>query len=185
MEANKRNPDKGKGLGILFFFVGFILAMISGWVVFPRVLYSQKAQPLSFSHSAHADSECVDCHRFRGDGTYSGIPDTENCRQCHEEAMGSSEAEKILIEKYLQENKEIPWLVYARQPDNVYFSHAAHVKPNIECTRCHRDVAKDEKLPVVLENRLTGYSADTMKMSECEQCHAERGASNACHVCHK
>jgi len=185
MEANKRNPDKGKSLGILFFFVGFILAMISGWVVFPRVLYSQKAQPLSFRHSAHADSECVDCHRFRGDGTYSGIPDTENCRQCHEEAMGSSEAEKILIEKYLQENKEIPWSVYARQPDNVYFSHAAHVKPNIECTRCHRDVAKDEKLPVVLENRLTGYSADTMKMSECEQCHAERGASNACHVCHK
>jgi menaquinone reductase, multiheme cytochrome c subunit len=185
MEAEKKAGASGKGIGTLFFFVGFIMSMILGWVVFPHVLYSQKAQPLSFRHSAHADSECVDCHRFRGDGTYTGIPNTDNCRQCHEEAQGTSAAEKVLVENYLQQNKEIPWLVYTRQPDNVYFSHAAHVKPKIDCVRCHRDVTKDEKLPLVLENRLTGYSKDTMKMTECEQCHAEHGASNACHVCHK
>jgi c(7)-type cytochrome triheme protein len=185
METEKKTGELGQGGGTLFFFAGLIIAMIIGWVIFPRVLYSQKTQPINFRHSAHADSECVDCHRFRGDGTYSGIPGIENCRQCHEEAQGNSEDERILIEKYIQQDKEVPWLVYTRQPDNVYFSHAAHVKPKIDCTQCHRDVTKDEKLPVLQEDRLTGYSKDTMKMVTCEKCHAERNASNACHVCHK
>jgi hypothetical protein len=167
------------------FFTGFIAAMIVGWVVFPRLLYSEKAQPIKFQHAAHQDSECEDCHRFRADGTYTGVPKLEVCRQCHEQPIGETQDERILVEEYLEREKEIPWLVYAWQPDNVYFSHAPHVKPDITCVRCHRDVAQEEKFAPYRENRLTGYSKETMKMVECEQCHVERGASNACHVCHK
>jgi hypothetical protein len=100
--------------------------------------------------------------------------------------MTESEDERILVEEYIQQEREIPWLVYAWQPDNVYFSHAAHTEEQgIECVRCHRDVSAEEKMPVYKENRLTGYSKNTMKMVECEKCHAEKGASNSCHICHK
>ena len=42
-----------------------------------------------------------------------------------------------------------------------------------------------ELTPAYYENRISGYSKDTMKMWECERCHASMGTSNACFVCHK
>ena len=174
----------GKGLpGVVSFLLGFGLALGFGWGVFPRLLFSGKLQPLNFLHSVHQDSECEDCHFTRNDGTFSGIPKIAKCSECHEEQIGDSREEQILVEKYIQQSKEIPWLVYSWQPDNVYFSHIAH--NHIECTRCHRDVMKDKKLPVYEQNRLTGYSKQTMKMVRCEKCHAERGVSNSCNICHK
>jgi hypothetical protein len=47
------------------------------------------------------------------------------------------------------------------------------------------DASKEEKLPPFRENLITGYSKSTMKMVDCEKCHAEKGASNACEICHK
>jgi hypothetical protein len=64
--------------------------------------------------------------------------------------------------------------------DNVYFSHIAH-KDKFECNACHPDVAKIAP-HMYYENRLSGYSKDTMKMWQCEECHAKNGASNACFV---
>lgn len=186
MKEEIKNSSGHALLGALFFFAGLIVALIIGWIVFPKVLYSEKLQPLNFSHAAHQDSSCEDCHYFRPDGTYSGIPGIQNCKQCHEEPMTESEQERLLVEEYIQKDREIPWLVYAWQPDNVYFSHAPHHVAKLECVQCHRDVSADkDKLPIFYENRLTGYSKSTMKMVECEKCHAERGASNACQMCHK
>jgi len=182
----EQKSASGKGIlgGVIFFF-GFILALIVGWVVFPNVLFSQKAQPVNFSHLAHQDGSCEDCHSFREDGSFTGIPKIEKCKECHEQQQGQSEAERIVVEEYIQQDKEIPWKVYSWQPDNVYFSHAPHKAGGIECKACHRDVEKEEKLPVFKEDRLTGYSMQTMKMEKCEKCHAERGASNECEMCHK
>ncbi|SHF32172.1 Class III cytochrome C family protein [Desulfacinum infernum DSM 9756] len=181
-----KNSTSKKGLGIVFFLAGFVGALILGWVVFPNLLYSSKTQPVTFLHSSHEDSSCEDCHYFRDDGSYSGVPGVAKCAECHEEPMTESEDERILVEEYIQQEREIPWLVYAWQPDNVYFSHAAHTEEQgIECVRCHRDVSAEEKMPVYKENRITGYSKNTMKMVECEKCHAEKGASNSCHICHK
>ena len=184
-EEKKSASGKGGLGGIVFLLAGFILASIVGWVVFPKVLYSQKTQPINFSHAAHQDNACEDCHYFKEDGTYSGTGQTESCAECHESAMTDSEDEAILISEYIEKEKPIPWLTYAWQPDNVYFSHAPHQKEGIECVRCHRDVSSETKLPVYSENRLTGYSKSTMKMIECEKCHAEQKASNACQMCHK
>lgn len=185
MEDVKKGAS-GKGMGVISFLAGLVLALGLGWGVFPSLLYSKKTQPLNFPHSSHTDLLCEDCHYTREDGTYSGIPGIDNCIQCHEAPMTESEDERVLVEDYIEQGREIPWLVYAWQPDNVYFSHAAHTESQgLECVRCHRDVMKDETLPVYKENRLTGYSKSTMKMVECEKCHAERGASNACQVCHK
>lgn len=185
MKAESKS-DSGKGImDLIVFLAGFGAALVFGWVVFPNLLYSQKAQPMDFSHVAHQDSSCEDCHHLRADGTYTGIPRVEKCKECHESPMGSSEAERILVEEYIQKDREIPWRVYSWQPDNVFFSHAAHKSQGFECVQCHRDVSKEKSLPVYRENILTGYSKQTMKMIDCEKCHADRGVNNECGVCHK
>jgi menaquinone reductase, multiheme cytochrome c subunit len=182
----KENKSGGSGntLGVIAFFAGLIVSLIVGWVVFPNLLYSQKTQPMNFSHVAHQDTTCEDCHVFRDDGTYGGIPKLAKCKECHESQMGQTKDEQVLVEEYVQKDREIPWHVYAYQPDNVYFSHAAH-KGKVECVQCHRDVGKEKNSPTYFENRLTGYSKQTMKMDVCEKCHAEKGGSNNCEMCHK
>jgi len=126
--------------------------------------------------------------------------------ECHDDPdfpLGESLEEKKLMEEYVAHEKEIPWLVYSRQPDCVYFSHNAHVKMGEEaCQTCHGDHAETDILPPYQENRLTGYSIniwgkniagfkthtwDRMKMDDCAECHTknEKEENNACFVCHK
>ena len=185
MNQEKSSSSANKPLGVVIFLLGFIGALVVGWIVFPNLLYSKKPQPINFSHVAHQSEDCESCHALRADGSYSGIPRIDRCKECHESAQGSSEAEARLISDYIEKDRELPWKVYAWQPDNVYFSHAPHKGQGLECARCHRDVAKEEKLPPYRENLITGYSISTMKMVECEKCHAEKGASNNCEICHK
>ncbi len=147
MNQEKSSSSGNKALGMVFFLLGFIGALIVGWLVFPNLIYSQKAQPINFSHVAHQGEDCESCHSLRADGTYSGIPRLDRCRECHESAQGSSEAEAKLISDYVEKNRELPWRVYAWQPDNVYFSHAPHKGQGLECTRCHRDVLKGGEAP--------------------------------------
>lgn len=183
------NKQHSARLGWALFLVGFFGALFVGWVIFPQLLYSTKHQPINFNHAVHqeyAGMFCQDCHYFREDGSYAGIPDLWNCRQCHEMPMTDSEAEAKLVSEYIEPGKEIPWISYSRQPDNVFFSHAAHVKmAGMECTQCHRAVDKETTAPPVRINRLTGYPDELMKMYVCEDCHAREHVSNACGVCHK
>lgn len=186
------------------FFLGLVVALIFGWWVFPQLLYSEKQQPISFSHKVHmedADMECSDCHYFREDGSFSGFPTTESCADCHSDMLGEDPEEAKFIEEYVNTGKEVKWEVYQYQPDNVFFSHAAHSLENCNqchdfetvdlCNQCHPNVAETDTPPVLKENRLTGYSKGTMKMWECERCHAHPDhygvtrSSNACYVCHK
>lgn len=172
--------------GALPFFVGFILMLFVGWWVFPKVLYSEMQQPIRFSHVVHVEDGgmyCDDCHYFNDDGTYAGIPSTEDCAMCHAGAMGDTEEEAKFIEQYVDEEKEVPWLIYQYQPDNAFFTHTAH--KDFECTECHPDVASMDSPPTYYRNRISGYSKQTMKMWKCERCHAEKGTSNACFVCHR
>ncbi|MFH0810507.1 MAG: menaquinone reductase multiheme cytochrome c subunit QrcA [Pseudomonadota bacterium] len=202
------STDKGAGWrSWLAFLVGFFALQVVGWVIFPALLYGTKTQPLNFSHKAHVENAgvgCEDCHAFREDGTFAGIPNVAKCKECHESAVTESPAEATLISEYIAKNKEIPWLVYARQPDCVFFSHAAHVKlGQMECTICHGDHGKTDQLRPYQYNRITKYSRDiwgkyisgiyafkkhpydSMKMDDCGTCHKEQHVSNACFVCHK
>jgi uncharacterized paraquat-inducible protein A len=188
-EEKKRGPSKG--MVVLPFLVGFVAALAFGWGVFPNLLYSQKSQPLVFTHLNHVElygMSCNDCHYFRPDGSFSGIPDNASCARCHTAAHSDHPDEIKFVEEYFEKGIEVPWLVYQYQPDNVFFSHAAHM--DFACVTCHLDVASTNKLPVLSEHWLTGYSRDTMKMGTCERCHAEEserfmGAPNACQICHQ
>ena len=201
---DKKNKAAGSSsAGVLFFIIGLAVSLLIGWVVFPKLLYSQKQQPIDFSHSIHVDAvgDCGSCHYFRDDGSFSGIPALSNCMECHEEAQGENPEEVKLIEDYIEPNREIPWLVYARQPDCVFFSHAAHVKMGeLECETCHGMKGESDRTTVYEENRITGYSRaiwgkniaglktntwDRMKMDDCAECHEEHGVNQACFVCHK
>jgi menaquinone reductase, multiheme cytochrome c subunit len=183
--------DSATGPVILFFIVGFALSMVIGWVIFPKLLYSQKSQPFSFDHKLHVEQVeegCDSCHYFRDDGSFSGIPKLESCVECHEEVMGETEDEEIFVTQYVQTGIEVPWLVYSKQPDCVFFSHVAHVKKGkMDCVSCHGHIGESTRSRVYEENRITGYSRDIwgkniagfktnswdrMKMDDCAACHA-------------
>lgn len=186
------------------FVAGLIGGLAAGWLVLPDRLYCLHAQPMEFNHQAHTDDggmECTECHAFRDDGSFAGIPAVDVCAECHAEPMGESAEELFLIEEYIGPEREIPWLVYARQPQNVYFSHIAHVKlAEIECRRCHGDQGQTANLPPLEVNRISTYSRriwgprisgggsnpwDSMKMNDCSDCHARRGVQDHCLMCHK
>ena len=207
---------KESGVGgfiILFFIIGFAASMVLGWVVFPKALYSQKQQPFNFNHALHLEEvgeACESCHYFRDDGSFSGIPKIAQCIDCHEEPMGDTEDEAIFVEQYIYKDREVPWLSYSRQPDCVFFSHAAHViGAEMDCVTCHGHIGESETSRPYEYNRITGYSRDIwgkniagikknswdrMKMDDCAECHKEADAIHDvsvqtqrghCYVCHK
>jgi hypothetical protein len=176
-------------IGWALFVVGLTGGLFIGWVVFPQILYSTKYQPINYNHAIHQEDaglSCADCHYFREDGTYAGKPKLATCVECHEEPQGETEIEARLVAEFVKPEKEIPWVSYSKQPDNVFFSHAAHViMAEMECTACHRDVGQETEAPPVKINRLTGYPDGIIKMYVCEDCHAREHVSNSCDVCHK
>jgi menaquinone reductase, multiheme cytochrome c subunit len=188
------------------FALGVLAAMAGGWVAVPRVLYRQIDQPLQFSHKVHTSEEvglsCEDCHFLHADGRFSGIPPLENCAGCHAEVLGETPAEKRLVEEYVMTGREIPWLVYSRQPENARFTHAPHVTlAGIACERCHGPHGTSEILPPFQQNRLSTYSRGVegyrlarlqvdewergMKMDVCSRCHRQNGVEQSCLTCHK
>ncbi len=187
--------------GLLTVLTGVAAALAVGWFVFPRVLYSTETQPVAFSHKVHTEKagmKCDDCHSLDEAGVFHGVPKLEKCSGCHAAPMTQSAAEKALIDKYVTPNQEIPWRVYARQPDNVHFSHAAHKK--LKCELCHGGMGASTSLPEYQQNRITGYSRDiwgqsisrlgqnerpAMKMDDCLECHRERRVETSCISCHR
>ena len=196
---------------ILFFILGLAASLIVGWVVFPKLLYSQKKQPIEFNHVLHnelVEDGCESCHFFREDGSYSGVPTLDQCIECHEEVNGEDPEEARFVNEYVANNREVPWLIYSRQPQNVFFSHAAHVKMGeMDCVTCHGHIGESESLPIYKQNRISGYSIDIwgrnisgikrnswdrMKMDDCAECHRNEGVNQnsvqtlrgGCFVCH-
>ena len=213
-EQNSQNGNDSQGPGfiILFFIIGMALSLMTGWLLFPKLLYSQKKQPFDFNHAIHnnlVDNGCQSCHFFREDGTYAGVPKLAQCIDCHEEVQSESPDEAVFVNQYVAKGKEVPWLIYARQPDCVFFSHAAHVKAGgMDCVTCHGHIGESTSLKVYEENRITGYSRDIwgkniaglkkntwdrMKMDDCAACHLKNGVNQTsvqtgkgpCFVCHK
>jgi len=192
-KAKEVSADGAAGPIVLFFILGLAASLVLGWVIFPKLLYSQKKQPIDFNHALHVgavEEGCESCHFLHEDGNFSGVPKLAQCVECHEEVQGENPNEIKFVEEYVANGREVPWLVYARQPDCVFFSHAAHVKKaEMECDTCHGHIGESEHSKVYEENRITGYSRDIwgknisglndqtwdrMKMDVCAECHATK-----------
>ena len=212
-DPGTQDPANGAGGTItLFFIIGLVASLVLGWVIFPQLLYSKKEQPVDFNHALHnelVEDSCESCHFFREDGTYSGVPKLAQCIDCHEEVNGEDPEEEKFVTQYVAKGREVPWLVYARQPDCVFFSHIAHVKMGqMDCVTCHGHIGESESLKVYEANRITGYSRDIwgkniagikwnswdrMKMDDCAECHKKDNVNlssvqtgrGGCFVCHK
>ena len=160
---------------------------------------------MQFSHLTHtgekAGMACSDCHSTNESGRFQGIPAIAKCAECHSSPLGESKSEKQLVEEFITPNKEIPWLVYSRQPDNAFFSHAPHTTlAEMKCEDCHGPHGSSETLRAHQTNRISGYSRDIwganisgfssnnwegMKMDKCVRCHADNGRRDGCVACHK
>jgi menaquinone reductase, multiheme cytochrome c subunit len=216
-EAADKKADTSKkqntiGIVFIFFVIGMAASLLVGWILFPKVLYSQKQQPFDFNHQSHmamVDNGCQSCHFFREDGTFSGAPKLAQCIDCHEYVQGGSEDETTFVEQYVANYHEVPWLIYSEQPPCVFFSHAAHViGAKMDCATCHGDIGESTSLPVYEYNVITNYSRniwgkniagfkkntwDRMKMDDCSECHQKNNVIQAsvqtekgpCFVCHK
>jgi hypothetical protein len=210
--SQKKQPDQlivsparsSRRFDRLFVLGGGALGLFLGWGLLPMLLYSPLSQPLDFNHLVHVEDEgmdCDSCHSFDDEGSFSGIPATALCAECHEEPMGDSAAELTLVQDYVEPGLEIPWQVYARQPQNVYFSHIHHVElAEISCSRCHGPHENTTTLMPAMINRISTYSRniwgprisgggkepwESMKMNDCSHCHAENGVKDHCLMCHK
>ncbi|MGD9078300.1 MAG: cytochrome c3 family protein [Desulfobacterales bacterium] len=213
-ETEGSGHGAGDGAGgpiILFFIFGLIASLIVGWVIFPKLLYSQKRQPVDFNHALHneeVENGCESCHFLRDDGTYHGVPTLAECIDCHEEVNGEDPEEAKFVNEFVAKGREVPWLIYSRQPQNVFFSHAAHLKMGqMDCVTCHGHIGESESLRVYQENRISGYSIDIwgkniagikrnswdrMKMNDCSNCHVRENVNQnsvqtlkgGCFVCH-
>jgi len=61
---------------------GALAALGAGWAGFPHVIYETRPQPVDFSHKVHAEkagAKCEDCHSFRDDGSFAGVPALDKC----------------------------------------------------------------------------------------------------------
>lgn len=174
----------------LSFGLGLATALAAGWFAFPRVLYVREAQPVEFRHKVHAEksgvSGCGDCHILGADGSFAGIPRTEACAACHAEKMGGSPSEAKLVDSYIKAARETPWLVYSRQPANVWFSHAIHTRrAGLKCAECHGAYGESGDPPLYQLDRISTYSRGVMDMSRCEDCHHQRHVEVSCLGCHE
>ena len=138
-------------------------------------------QPLAFDHAAHIkaeDMDCKDCHRFVEKSPHATLPKLKDCEDCHSQPQGKN-PEEPKVRAYLDEAKEIPWVVVNKLPGHVYFSHRAHVSfGEMKCWDCHRDMRKVSK-PV------TKSDIKYLTMSKCIECHKEKGVGTDCLTCHK
>ena len=175
--------------GKILFLVGAVTALASGWSGFPRIIYKSQPQPVDFNHKIHAEQagqKCEDCHAFRDDGSFAGVPALDKCSSCHAAPMGTTAAEKNFIDRFVTPQREPEWKSYSRQPENVWFSHAVHVKTaQLKCERCHGNIGSSAKLPPYQEDRIGGYSREIwgtagmpgMTMDDCIACHRQEARS--------
>ena len=149
----------------LLFVVGVLLFSAIGFWATPAILYAEKPQPFQFNHKLHMEQVtlgCESCHSYREDGSFTGIPGMDKCKECHSDTpQGDTPEEKVFVEEYIRKDKPVPWHEYAKQPACVFFSHAAHTgNAGLDCKRCHGDHGETDHLRPYEYNRLNGYSRD-------------------------
>ena len=54
-KTEKKKKHGSGGPIFLFFIFGLAASLIVGWVIFPKLLYSRKKQPINYNHVLHLE----------------------------------------------------------------------------------------------------------------------------------
>jgi hypothetical protein len=141
------------------------------WVRTPwaRGEHRQITQPIPFSHPLHVTAlhiDCRFCHREVERSQQAGLPSTELCVSCHNDATFASSV-FTPVRRSLATSRPIPWRRVTQLPAFVYFDHAAHVGHGVACETCHGRI---DRMAVVSQAR-------SLTMSWCVDCHRNPAAS--------
>ena len=200
MRAGRENREDSRNNPVSC--ADWLVALGAGWVGFPHAIYQSRPQPVDFSHKVHADkagAKCEDCHAFRDDGTFAGIPTLDKCAGCHAAPMGTTAAEKNFIDRYVTpEPRAAMGVLRAPAGERLLLAHRARqAGAGSKCEACHGDQGASDTLRPYQEDRISGYSRDIwgrpprrqaahgMKMDDCVACHRQQGLEHSCLDCHK
>jgi len=160
------------------FLIGFGVGGVVLFILISLGVGSKYDQPIAFNHKKHQEQgvDCITCHPYFKDQTFSGLPTISTCLECHKEPL-TKDPEEEKIRQFAKKGEEIPWKRLYQQPDHVFYSHRRHVVlGKMECQTCHGNIGQSEK---PASRPLT-----KMTMKWCMNCHAKAKASNDCLVCH-
>ncbi len=134
------------------------------------------AQPIHFSHRIHAgvkDIDCKFCHSYVDRSRFPGIPPGEKCLYCHNYII-ANHPEIKKEHDFFNSKTPVPWRKVTYVPEHVFFNHEPHIKKDVQCEKCHGDVASKDRL----KDR-------KFEMGFCFNCHNENKANVDCWLaCH-
>lgn len=146
---------------------------------YPSTLPKSPQQPIAFSHKLHAGKyqiDCLYCHSRAEKTPLAGVPTVKKCQQCHAAQPDTGfEGEAAAIAEHWRDKTPIRWVRVHDLPDHVYFSHRVHLAAEIECSTCHGDVTRMDRIERV----------EKLSMGWCIDCHKQRQASIECSICHQ
>ena len=132
----------------------------SGWMT---NAYSDRPQPVQFSHKHHVGDDGIDCrycHTNVEVGASAGLPPTQTCMNCHSQIWSDSPYLEPVRESW-RTGKAIQWVKVHDLPDYTYFNHSIHVNKGVGCSTCHGNIAN---MPLVFQQA-------PLQMQWCLECH--------------
>jgi len=134
-------------------------------------------QPIAYTHKVHLANNltCPMCHTGVAQGPQAGIPSAKFCMACHQ-VIAADKPEEEEVAEFVARGEDVPWQrVYGYSASaHVRFSHAPHIRAEIDCANCHGDMTQ----------QTVAVKAVDLTMGACVTCHRERKASIDCQACH-
>ena len=135
-------------------------------------------QPLEFPHNIHAGKQiaCTEyCHEAVSTGPVAGLPSVRTCMVCHN-TIATDRPRIRQLTAMRERGEDFVWQRVYGYPAtaHVRFNHAPHIRAEVECTRCHGNIAG---------GTVAQRNVD-LTMGVCVNCHNERKASIDCLTCH-
>src|SRR6202050_2301348 len=125
----------------------------------------RKSQPVPFSHQHHVTGlgiDCRYCHTSVETSSFSGIPPTKTCMNCHSQIWTNAQLLEPVRASY-KSGESLQWTRVNQLPDFVYFNHSIHVTKGVGCNTCHGPV---DKMPLM-------YQQESLQMEWCLSCHRD------------
>jgi hypothetical protein len=176
--AKKKRRSFQENLAVALSLAVTVLTMV---LVYGYLVYYPgrigKKQPISFSHRFHVTGKtisCLVCHPGAVENSSAQIPPLETCMLCHDRIIVQY-PEIVRLRNDYEKGIPVSWARINYLPDFVFFNHQVHTRRGFDCSRCHGDVAHQDRIQPVRK----------FQMGFCVQCHRDEHFSHDCFICHR